>query len=267
MLSSAQGAIYDCFPFFNELELLEIRLNELYDHVDKFVIVEATTTFRGDRKPLYFKKNKHLFEKFNDKIIHIVVSDRPYQDCWQADFYQRDQIIRGLIDCQPDDIIIISDADEIVRPSTIQKIVDELQNKKVPAVKCPLEYYFYFFNTWYNRPGNENNTVATTYRYLRTTSPNQIRWAQRRNDLGFSIIPNAGWHFSYMGGIERVAYKKSSFAHSEFDYPEYKSWNYIINDLRINGKIVVIDETFPKSILANLERYKEAGFIYLENSF
>ena len=64
--------VYDCFPFFNELELLEVRLGELYDHVDKFVIVECTETYRGKPKPLYYAENKNRFEKFSDKIIHIV---------------------------------------------------------------------------------------------------------------------------------------------------------------------------------------------------
>ena len=215
-----ESAIYDCFPFFNELELLEVRLDELYDHVDKFVLVEATTTFRGNPKPLYFAQNKAKFTKYLDKIIHVVVEERPYSDCWLADFYQRDQIIRGLVGCQPNDIIIISDADEIIRASTISKIIEALNNG-APAVKCPLDYYRYFLNVLDYRAGNEVNTVATTYNYLSKTTPNALRWSQRQNDLGFASIPNAGWHFTSMGGVDRVALKMASFAHAEFDHPQY----------------------------------------------
>ena len=65
--------IYDCFPFFNELDLLEIRLNELSGVVDRFVLSEAELTHNGDRKPLYFNEHKDRFAKFADKIIHIIV--------------------------------------------------------------------------------------------------------------------------------------------------------------------------------------------------
>src|SRR3972149_880785 len=68
--------IYDCVLFFNEPELLEIRLNELYPHVDKFVIVETIENFQGKLKPLYYEENKFLFEKFADKIIHIPLKER-----------------------------------------------------------------------------------------------------------------------------------------------------------------------------------------------
>jgi hypothetical protein len=69
--------IYDAFLFFNELDLLDIRLNLLNDVVDKFVVVESTVTFSGKTKKLFFDENKQMFEKFSDKIIHIVVSDTP----------------------------------------------------------------------------------------------------------------------------------------------------------------------------------------------
>jgi beta-1,4-mannosyl-glycoprotein beta-1,4-N-acetylglucosaminyltransferase len=69
--------IFDCFIFFNEFELLEIRLNELNDVVDKFVLVEATKTHQGKDKPLYFEENKKRFSDFSNKMIHIAVSDYP----------------------------------------------------------------------------------------------------------------------------------------------------------------------------------------------
>jgi beta-1,4-mannosyl-glycoprotein beta-1,4-N-acetylglucosaminyltransferase len=69
--------IIDCFTFYNELKLLEYRLNILYNIVDYFIIVEANQTHQGKSKKLYYNENKNRFEKFQDKIIHIVV-DLPY---------------------------------------------------------------------------------------------------------------------------------------------------------------------------------------------
>ncbi|MGN1154117.1 MAG: hypothetical protein ACI4S3_08815 [Candidatus Gastranaerophilaceae bacterium] len=91
--------IYDCFTFFNELDLLEIRLNILNDVVDKFVLVEATKTFTGQDKPLYYNDNKEKFSAFNAKIIHVVVDDYPsigLETAWGYENWQRNCISRGL---------------------------------------------------------------------------------------------------------------------------------------------------------------------------
>ncbi len=75
--------VYDCFQFFNELDILKIRLNVLAPIVDRFVISEATETFSGLKKPLYYEENKYLFAEFADKIIHVVVDDTPERDTFQ----------------------------------------------------------------------------------------------------------------------------------------------------------------------------------------
>ena len=141
------GKIYDTFIFFNELDLLEIRLNMLYNHVDFFVIVEATKTFTGVDKPLFYVENKERFKQFHDKIINIVVDTLPNsfqemeiktddelensikQDClttpnvpkgevhWLREFYQKEQVKKPLLNVNDDDFIFISDLDEIWDPS------------------------------------------------------------------------------------------------------------------------------------------------------
>ena len=97
--------VIDCFIFYNELDLLNYRLNILYDIVDYFIIVESTHTFVGKEKPLFYNENKHLFEKFNDKIIHIIVADFPHKypninisngEQWNNERFQRDQIKKGI---------------------------------------------------------------------------------------------------------------------------------------------------------------------------
>ena len=113
---SYKPKVYDCFLFYNELELLDMRLHEMYEHVDKFVLVEACETFRGKPKPFYYAENKHLFEKFADKIIHVQITE-PLQtdDPWIRERHQRAQAALGLKESQPDDIVFISDLDEIIR--------------------------------------------------------------------------------------------------------------------------------------------------------
>ena len=89
--------IYDCFTFFNELELLELRLNELAGVVDKFVLVEATQTHTNKPKPLHYHENRARFSAFHDKIIHVIVDDMPQSsDPWIPENFQRKCIARGL---------------------------------------------------------------------------------------------------------------------------------------------------------------------------
>ena len=108
--------VYDCFMFFNELDLLEIRLNTLAPHVHKFVLVESPYTFSGKEKPLYYEKNKNdpRFAGFKDKITHII-HDEPVGDVWetsilrQRESNQRSSLILGLENIKPDDVIIGQD--------------------------------------------------------------------------------------------------------------------------------------------------------------
>lgn len=118
--------LYDCFLFYNELDILEIRLNELYDHIDYFVLVEAVETFRGKPKKLFFQENREIFQPFLDKIIHIVIEKNlETDDPWVREAVHRNQIMRGLEYCRPNDIILISDIDEVIRPS----VLDEVQSR------------------------------------------------------------------------------------------------------------------------------------------
>lgn len=138
--------IVDCFTFFNELELLEFRLEELNDYVDHFVIVEGTRTFSGEIKPLFFENNKERFSKFLHKIMYVVVDDMPYderealphitdgelnsnynlkaQQAWVRELFQRNCIMRGVeaLNLADTDYIIISDCDEITNPELLKEL-------------------------------------------------------------------------------------------------------------------------------------------------
>ena len=89
--------VYDCFQFFNELDILKLRMHVLNDVVDKFVISEATVTFSGEKKPLYFQENREMFQEFEDKIIHKVVDDTPMDtSAFMRDSHQKCAVARGL---------------------------------------------------------------------------------------------------------------------------------------------------------------------------
>ena len=115
--------IYDCFTFYNELDLLDLHLEELYDHVDYFVIVESTKTFQNNDKSLFLKLNWNRYIKYHDKIIHVVVDDSPGSaNAWDNETFQRNAIMRGLTNAADEDIIIIGDVDEIIRAEVVDQM-------------------------------------------------------------------------------------------------------------------------------------------------
>jgi beta-1,4-mannosyl-glycoprotein beta-1,4-N-acetylglucosaminyltransferase len=254
--------IFDCFMFFNELELLEVRLDELYDSVDHFVLLECMETFRGKPKPLYYTANKQRFKKYAPKIIHLTSSHTVQTtNPWDREIFQRNLLMHGLKMCQPDDIILISDADEILRPSAIGEIQRLLEPDEERVVLCQMAHYRYFLDrqaeAW---PG----TLAIRYKYLRSPtdenyehSPNWYRYNREKSP---HVIPNAGWHFCYMGGRDRVITKLGAFSHSDCDTPERRSSAGIAREYEHLPR-VPIDESFPRMIVQRQKHWKETGFI------
>jgi len=211
--------IIDCFIFYNELDLLNYRLNILNQFVDYFVIVESTHTFIGKEKPLFFEMNKHLFDFCKDKIIHIVVDNFPhiYPNCdtsqehqWKNEKFQRNQIKKGIdmIDLKDDDIIIISDLDEIPDPFTIQKIKSGLIIIDFHSLQMDL--YQYNLNICCNVKWNESKILSFK----------QFNQKSCCQDIRFSncpLIPFGGWHLSYFGDEQFIKNKINNFAHQEFN--------------------------------------------------
>ncbi len=262
--------IYDCFLFYNEFELLEVRLNELSDHVDKFVLVEACETFRGKPKPFYFEQNKHQFEKYKDKIIHIKLTDTfKTKKLFERERHQRSQVMRGLSDARPEDIIFISDLDEIIRGSKVAEIAEMISSKKAEAAICLQTMYYGFLNRF--QTGEWRGPVCTTYKVMKRISPALTRRLRnlrprklRRAKLSkIELIPNAGWHFTTMGGVDRAILKIESFSHAELDTPEYKDKQRLLAEIR-SHPLRPIDETFPRYVQDNQEKLKKMGFIDTE---
>lgn len=222
--------IYDCFSFFNELDLLEIRLETLDKVVDKFVLAESNYTHTGKPKPLYYKINKARFAKFNDKIIHVISPDpddpeRAKSDVeygWVCENRQRNATIRAIEkELRDDDILIVSDLDEIPNPSAVLKAI-----KRGRPVRLQQKLYCYYLNYrccttpfW-----NVGSVVLShkdfchplTYRDLCgglafNSSENDAPTATKVRALrGIPLMHNGGWHFSYMGGLEKVLTKIKS---------------------------------------------------------
>lgn len=280
--------IYDCFTFFNELELLELRLNELAGVVDRFVIVEATRTFSNQPKPLFYRENRERFAAFADKIIHVVVEDAPdTADAWEMQRMQRNCIGRGLTGCQPDDLILVSDLDEIPRAATLEKASREIKlkddfcsnlahavlNSRLVRRYCQSrgirrqlrkhhpyvwqfeqDYYCYFFNC-----RSEAVSRGTRMVYYRDFS-----YAEEIRYSGYKVIKNGGWHFSWMGGVERMQKKLAACSHREHDQPQFNNPQHIaqaINDGKpLFGEgnwhtFVPLDDTFPRYLLEHREKF------------
>jgi beta-1,4-mannosyl-glycoprotein beta-1,4-N-acetylglucosaminyltransferase len=207
--------VIDTFTFFNELPMLLLRLTELDDVVDTFVLVEARITHSGLPKPLFFQENKVMFEKFLHKIVHIVVEDLPDAGTWVREQAQRSAIYRGLsqLTIQPDDLIIVSDVDEI--PDATQLMLlkkDGLQG----GIHCLLQDMYYY------------NTTCKMTHYWRHSKIMQFKELQGNADLNrirltfeYPVISPGGWHFSYFGNADLIQTKLKSFAHSEFNNDFY----------------------------------------------
>jgi hypothetical protein len=274
--------IYDCFTFFNELELLELRLHELDSVVDRFVLVESTRSHSNQPKPLYFEDNKSQFERFLPKIEHIVVSNFPtsVQDRWVLENFQREAIMRGLRNCRPEDVVIVSDIDEVV---SAQAVIDY---KDKPGVKFFRQrLYYYFLNC--NCVGSVwDRAKMVFFRDLRSPQwlrdypgpsiPNptrrQKKWAKFQHKLSQALgtedifIDQGGWHFSYLGGVDRIKLKIHSFAHAEYDSPEFLESERLLQIIErgedLYGrkdqqyKFVPLDHTFPHHLLEHTDRFQ-----------
>ena len=238
--------IVDTFIFYNELDMLYFRLNELYDTVDYFVLVEAIHTFIGNPKPLYYEENKDRFSKFSDKIVHIIVRDMPMcATAWDREYYQRNAIKWGLNELELDysDCIIISDVDEIPDIDTINSI----KRFHVNDVYC-LEQDFYYYNLnhrfnnkWYHaKICNKDITDFKTIQEI-------------RNKICSPII-KGGWHFSYFGDAEFISNKIKQFSHQEYNNPFYTNTDKI-RDLIKNHKDLFSRDHNPEFIEIEDNKY------------
>lgn len=253
--------VYSGVMFHNELDMLELRLRELDSVVDYHVVVEARETHSGLPKALnYPTLERKLPQWITDKVIYITLDtlqdENGSRDAWQKEAYHRSQIAQGLVNCNPDDLVIISDCDEIVNPDVIPMIKDK--------AGLTLDLYYY----------------RCTLKAREFWGIGAARWGVyndvngiRTNAMGGEQIDNAGWHLSYFGNREFIADKLKSFMHYDLAQQTnitQQSIQYAINtgsDLFRRADFILDDvplgdmSHLPAVIQNNVGYYTELGWI------
>ena len=259
--------------YFDEDLVLDIRLNTLKDKVDKFIIVEATKTHAGENKSLNFRFEN--FSKFKDKIAYIVIEDLPntvkspkkgWHENHARDQFQRNSLEKGYREFNDEDLIMISDIDEIPNPEKIKEF--NSQNKYACFLQKNYQSKINLLNI------SENNWAGTKIckkKYLK--SPQWLRnmkikkktfWNFFSNKL--QLINDGGWHFSFLKDPDSIKNKIISYSHQEYNTEEFTNTDLIKKKIslgedlfqrKINYKKVKIDETFPEYIFKNKEMFKD----------
>lgn len=239
--------IIDGFIFYNELNLLKYRLNILYDVIDYFIIVESTHTFTGKEKELYFNNNKSEFDKFKDKIIHIIVDNFPYKypninylnnEQWINEGFQRDSILKGVYkinDLIDNDLIIISDLDEIPDPRVLNIIKN--QNINIEIYSLEMDFYYYNLRTIF-----ENKWYYSKIISFKKFKEINLSFTDIRNLNLNEYIKQSGWHLSYFGDSNFIKNKIQTFSHQEYNTDIYT------NILNISQKIEQCKDLFDREV-------------------
>ena len=266
--------IYDCFMYFDEDLLLDLRLNYLNKYIKKFVITEATYTHNGNQKKLNFNINN--FRKFKDKIEYIVVDTQPENilkltegetkdkrgeklilNGMARDYFQRENLAKGLKEATTDDLILISDLDEL--PNLKNLNFKDIKNN---IVIFEQKMFYYKFNLFYNDFIWQGTKATKNKNFL---SPQWLRnikgkkYSKWRIDTFFSkkkysnllFVKNGGWHFTCIRTPEELEKKLLNFAH----HYEYEESGLKINDLKklIAEKRVMYDHNVDQ------KNYKWSG--------
>lgn len=197
--------VFDCIMYFQELEILEIRMETLRDVVDYFVIVEANRTHQNNPKD-FTLLGSDLLDKWAHKIIYIPLGMPTYNgNPWEFEAFQRNGAMRILYrSAQPDDLVLVGDLDEIPNPDVV--------SAGVPGV-CLQKLSYFWMN--YCCHFDWQGTVIIPWSEIATYKDlNMVRFNRTR----FTGIPNGGWHCSYLGGVDAIINKIKNFAHGEYNF-------------------------------------------------
>lgn len=273
--------IYDCVPFFNELDILKLRMHIMAPYVEKFVIEESTVTFSGEPKPMIFAENRELFAEFEEKILYVAVDNSPMSGVTthERDKFQKNQLIKAMGDCKAEDIIIFSDVDEIPNPKVLTDVIAHFDASKIYHFA---QRMFYCFLNMEEVSGNLlsitgefpgvakrqwlgtkvcsfGNLPKEGIVFLREVSP---------TDPASVRVADGGWHFGYMGGngerdvAKRIGEKVKAAAHQE-----YNSTRYLTEavDRLLCGEDIFdrdakfirteIDDSYPAYLREHMEEY------------
>lgn len=233
--------IWTACTFFNEFELLNIQREETKDLEIKHIIVDGNWTFSGKEKSFAITIGPEL-----SNVIHLhEYLEEPDSNPWNNEKRQRNAILEVLIDSgmKDDDIVIIRDADEVVSCQAIKTFRPEME-----LAFLEMKKYNYFLNVY---EGPWNRAKAMTGAYLRSRTPEEVR-----NSGAPHSIPLAGWHWSFLGGVDAVLEKFASFSHQEPEVQKHAVRENIEHKLRTAEslwakdlwKVVEIDSSFPQYV-------------------
>lgn len=229
--------LVDTFMFYNEFDVLELRLECLDRYVDRFVLVEAEVNHVGGPKELYFQNNKERYTKWLHKIEHVIVkaNEAPTDESpWAREKYQRECVLRGLADVPDHAIVMISDVDEI--PDMTQ-----IPFEKLPHIVCSVHMWMFEYSMDYLFTGEPwFGTVITNCELFKRSGPNYLRDHRWK----FPCFRAAGWHLSSFGSPMHVWKKMSTYAHAKdathviHDPETYQKW--IEGGVHIDGQTQLI---------------------------
>lgn len=270
--------IVDTFPFFNELDLLEIRLEHLDSVVDKFVLVEAAKTQSLLDKPFYFEQNKNRFARFLDKIVHVKI---PAEECpsnegnlWRMENFQLNCVRRGTnsLNLKDGDIVVVNAIDEIPKVEALKEIVDRINSHKASIVSTWMTYNTFYLNLITINKG-WTGTVATTHQiFTQLPSPYFLIHHREKVENVGTVENVGGWHFGNQGG-KKMLYEKFHSCIEPFDksvIPPYEIFceefdrkiknggSFLFSDKQDDSiKLQQIPLTdLPQVVQQNVEKYK-----------
>ena len=272
--------VIDCIPFFNELDILKLRLHILYPLVDRFVIEEATHTFSGLPKDLCFEKNREMFEEFLPKITYLVVDNSPKEiSTHERDKFQKNALAKALTDASDEDVLILSDVDEIPNPAVLQELVKRFDPDKIYHL-AQRNFYCYLnmeeisgnlLSITGEFPGVERRMWLGTKVFAKKNIPESGIIDLREispEDPRSVRIADGGWHFGYMGSCHetdvsrRVGTKVVAAAHQEYNTEDVLAE---VKDRLILGEDIfgrnavfqwaVVDESYPQYLLEHKSEY------------
>lgn len=275
--------IFDCFTYAGESDLLALRLETLSHVVDRFVIAEGTRTFSGMPRALSLDLGR--FAPFRDRITHIVVDDlqaRP-ASAWVNEFRQRNALARGLAGARDDDLLLLSDVDEIPRPESLA----QYRPDRYASAVLHQRMYYYALN---HEMVESDDVTELPCRRARLTTVGHLRrvyaslqdlriWGSEgrfprlsgrvdrllRDRLFTQQLKDAGWHFSYLMGPEEIVRKLAAFSHQEFNRPQFADPAHLRRVIASGQDLfgrerrfrtLPIDGSFPEPVRLNPERFQ-----------
>ena len=224
--------IIDTFLFYNEINMLKYRLNYLYKYVDYFVLVESKYTFSGNEKKFYYEENKEMFKEFNDKIIHVKLDENnkpkmwknrswpKMNNTWMNEEAERNSIfkgialINGIYTIEDDDIIMLSDVDEIPNMDKMN-LIDKSKLNNMSSL-----YYQYSlynpkkYHAYASGCKSKRCSRIFTYKWYKMNNVVHTNGFQSIRKSYGNIIDCGGWHLSDFGDTTFLINKYSEYSHS-----------------------------------------------------